>query len=73
MKYTITILAILLLASCKKEYTCQCTDKDGHEVSTSNYKSSKKDLSNYETLCTAQAAGYNLDYPDKAPISCDLN
>ncbi len=72
MKYTITILAILALTSCKKDYTCQCVDKDGYEISTNNYKSTKGDLDAYKTQCTGQAGGFVAQYPDKAPITCTL-
>ena len=74
MKYTITILAILFLASCKKDYKCTCNDKDGHEVSTGNWKYSRStDVSEITQRCTGEAVGYNIQYPTKAPITCSLD
>ena len=72
MKYMITLCIILAFASCKKDYKCTCTDKDNGVVSTSNYKSSKSDLSKYTLLCTAQAASYDVQYPNRAPVTCAL-
>lgn len=70
MKYLITLCTILAFTSCKKEYKCTCTDKDNGVVSTSNYKSSKNDLSKYTGLCTAQGATYDAEYPNRAPVTC---
>lgn len=72
MKYTVAILAIFAFASCKKEYTCRCTDKDGHEVANTNKKISKKDLDSYKTLCIGNAVGYNAQYPLISPITCSV-
>ncbi len=72
MKYTITILSILLLTSCKKDYTCKCIDKDGHELYTNTYKVAKKDKSTVENDCKAEVTTLNVQNPTKTPISCAL-
>jgi hypothetical protein len=56
MKKSIVILGVIALAgfsSCKKDWTCLCTDQSGNQSST---------LINDETLLNARAKCKSMDY-----------
>jgi hypothetical protein len=65
MKKIVTVAAIALLGtivlpSCKKDYTCTCTDNSGNQIGTTNsFKATKKDAKkSCDELSTAlQGAG----------------
>ena len=73
MRYTIAILAILSFASCKKEYTCNCVDKDGNNVYSNDMKLARKEVSDMKSQCVGKEALFTLDYPNKTPITCTFN
>lgn len=54
MKTSFLIVVILILASCKKEYTCACETKEnssGKVISTSTYPIEAKKKSDAVTKC----------------------
>ena len=73
MKYIIALFAIVSFASCKKDYTCTCTDKNNNVVSTGSFKLSKSEVSGQRDKCTGEAAGYSAQYPNLTPITCTLD
>ena len=72
MKYIIALFAIVSFASCKKDYTCTCTDKDNNEVYTHNYKIKKGDRSATEQACKGEEVIYSSKNPTLVPITCTL-
>jgi hypothetical protein len=53
----IAAVASFAMTSCKKDYTCQCVDKDGAETIAYTAKLKKKDANNWcDTWNTGVAA-----------------
>ncbi|HYD21292.1 MAG TPA: hypothetical protein VEB40_07460 [Flavipsychrobacter sp.] len=67
MKYTLALLAILALASCKKTYKCSCTKKDGTVFTESTWKATKGDQTELEKRCDEQTISYTLQSPLDSP------
>jgi hypothetical protein len=49
MKKVLLMAAVagFMMTSCKKDYTCKCTDKDGKEVITYTAEMKKKDANTW--------------------------
>lgn len=45
----------VMFSSCKKDYTCECKDSDGKQISASTYDKQKK--SKAKKLCKAENLG----------------
>jgi hypothetical protein len=71
MKKLMAIAALtLLFVSCKKEYTCSCTIKDGSTTTTQDNKYPKQKKKDAEATCAAQDTSVKLVYD--ASSSCAL-
>ena len=68
MKYTLIIISILALSSCKKTYKCTCTKKDGTVFTESTWKATKKGSEEYKKSCDRQTETYTLQYPLDTPV-----
>ncbi len=68
---TLTLVALLLLASCEKEYTCSCREVDASTGQVTKYWSPQKETfdnsSDANTWCHGQQiSGFGTE------IKCDL-
>ncbi|WP_343634219.1 hypothetical protein [Fluviicola sp.] len=78
MKKSIMVIALagMALASCKKDYSCSCTDTDIYngetEVTTYNYKVEGATKKQAQAACNEAKVSY-VDGADSYTTQCELS
>lgn len=73
MKYTLLLLTVISLASCKKTYYCNCYTGSGEKIENAiQWEGSKKSVSDAEKHCDFKEVSTRIEYSDTAAY-CTLN